>query len=741
MKKIYILLVSAMVLTLGLVSNGLAQMPYNDDYSNWNWENQTQRNWQRYNKYNDSWVNIDPPFAPASERLGEIVDVYVSQDYTKAKGWKLVWAQFNGVYPYFILYNEHQGIARAFFYLDNEKPFSHVLATLSFHSTGSNPGVLAFGDGTAEATDQYLNGNISGASDEISVIVPNVSVQTWCSADFPILFDNNIRNSRYSNAKWVFKFYGCDNYNIHIDNQEGKAPPGSNKQHTISGGSNNGSTFSAKFAKFHKQVSSTNDLLQKMQSSVEKIDDKSPKFLIKHKEAINQLKPITSLFSAVAGVTAGVSAVLGFFDLFTGTFDEKNSAGPMGVTQVINLDGTMDVKRTLGGNTLKIPGVSGSFFPPVSWTPFNCPVGYFNMKTTPTFRVTKPYYRYGCIGAGAWSTHRYYTGYVGKYRKYKLEEDIQLTLNQLSGMNLIDVHFAIVCKPNGTGNRKYSIEDQYIAQYKHYDLQGRANTLSVINPVYAALEEGRFIVHKYDKDNDEVVYGTPYIEMNRFKGITFEVPEDTEVRLRVMAKFTSNKYSNPIIFQVDYDFKVKEENPTYGHVACNNEQRNFLYSGYYTGTVKRTLGSGTFTSSYQAGEIVLEPGFIGMPNFVAQAINVYPATGNTVVDRINFGCTSVQNGRTALQSKKELSSQQEDQNLLSNYLVYPSPSDGRVNVVSSFHDPLQTVQVYNLYGNLVLEQKVEDNVSELDLAKYPAGLYMVRMIYANQVIEHKIIKQ
>lgn len=740
MKKICKISVSIVLLTVGLTFGGFAQMPYNNDYSSWNWENQSQRNWQRYNKTTNTWINIDPPFSPASERLGEIVDVYISQDYTKAKGWKLVWAQFNGVYPYFILYNEHQGIARAFFYLDNDFPFSHVLATLSFHSTSNNPGIFSFGDGTAEATDQYLIGNKSGANDKISVVVPNVSVQTWCSADFPILFDNNINNDRYNSRMWVFKFYGCDNYAIRVNDKNGKAPPGSDKQHTISGGTNNGSTFNAGFAKFYKQISSSSDLLKKMQTSVEKIDDKSPKFLITHKKGIEQLKPVADLFSAINGVTAGASAIMGFFEFFTGTFDEKKSAGPTGVVQTISLIGTMDVRRTLGGNTLKIPGTDGSMFPPVSWSPFNCPVGYFNMKKTPTFKVTKPYSRLGCIPAGAYTSHKLMSGYSGRYRKYKLAEDIQLTCNKLPGMNLIDVHFAIVAKPNGTENRKYNIEDPYIAKYNSFNLSGQGQVNQVINPVYVDLEEGRFIVHKYDKDNNDVVYGTPYIPMNRFKGITFEVPEDTEVRLRVMAKFTSDKYSEPIVFQVDYDFKVQEENPTYTSLNCNNEQTNFLYSGYYTGATRRVLSSGSFATSYTAGEVVLEPGFVGTPNFVAQAINVYPSSGNTVVDNVNFSCIHDQNGRTAVYSEKNSANIAELR--VSNYVnVYPNPSDGRVQVVSSFAEPLQRIEVYDLYGNLVLKRKTETEISELNFTEHPTGLYVIRMIYANQVIERKIIKQ
>jgi hypothetical protein len=194
----------------------VGQMPTNGDYSNWNWENQSQSNWKR--KDGNIWVEINPPFKPETERIGKIVDVYESGDYTKAKGWQLLWAQFDGIYPYYILYNPHKGLVRAFFFLE-EQPFEHVLATLSYHDINS-PGILTYGNEYQYATDKYLNSTVTD-DDMISVIIPSVFPDSWCSADFPIFFDQNIQNSKYNSKKWVFKFYGCENYQIHLKGQMG----------------------------------------------------------------------------------------------------------------------------------------------------------------------------------------------------------------------------------------------------------------------------------------------------------------------------------------------------------------------------------------------------------------------------------------------------------------------------------------------------------------------------------------
>ena len=126
----------------------------------------------------------------------------------------------------------------------------------------------------------------------------------------------------------------------------------------------------------------------------------------------------------------------------------------------------------------------------------------------------------------------YVSGYGGKYKKSKLDENIQLALFEIDGMQLIDIHFAIACKSTGLGNRGYSVKRQYIAKYLHCNLSGQDQDALVPNPVYSELENGRFIIHKFDEGNDDIVFGTPFIKRNQFKGITFEVSEDTDVKSR-----------------------------------------------------------------------------------------------------------------------------------------------------------------------------------------------------------------
>ena len=746
----------------------LAQMPTDGNYSNWEWEDQSQDNWKR--KDGNIWVEINPPFKPETERIGEIVDIYATQDYTKTKGWQLVWAQFDGVYPYFILYNNHKSIIRAFFYLD-EVSFDHVLATLSFHDI-NNPGILTFGEEHQTATDQYLDG--SNLNDDlISVIVPFVGADNWCSADFPIMFDNNIQNSRYNSKKWAFKFYGCENYQIQLKGQLG---PASTDQHTITGKKSDLTTasLSAEHSKLHKQLETNDKFMLQMQKSVKEINGDSPEFLQSYASLVQALKPVSQVFSAAVGISSGVGAVLGFLKIVSGTFDDSNSSKPAAVIQYLDLVGTMDIELNLGGNTLKIPGVNGSYFPVVNWDPYDCPMGYFNLEKTPTIKKTTAYdkyefsdddYSFGYKNGKIFSiyrilnfpmlltggTHSTVSGYPGKFVKYKFEDDNVITINQIPGLTLKTIHFALVCKANGTGNRKYKIDQKTIALRAFADVSGREYPAPIDNPVYNGLEKGLLKVYKFDEENDEIYFGTPELTMNRLKDIIIEVPEDTEVKLRVIAQFTSDKYEKPIIFQANYNMNVQTVTAEKSVVWGKMEQPTFPFSDYYSGDVSLEFNS-TKTGTYNAHEIVMKAGFIGKPNYTAIAADIYPLRGNTQINYVNFNCGTPRiikdikefdQQMNLVNQSCEKSSEGVEQNAKSQpdqtdwyhdgLVIYPNPNKGTFTVsVNDFDQKISQITIVNAMGAVMyIKNNIQTNQYNISIDDIGTGIYFVKTVLSN----------
>ncbi len=729
-------------------------MPTNGDYSNWNWENQSQSNWKR--KDGNIWVEINPPFKPETERIGKIVDVYESGDYTKAKGWQLLWAQFDGIYPYYILYNPHKGLVRAFFFLE-EQPFEHVLATLSYHDINS-PGILTYGNEYQYATDKYLNSTVTD-DDMISVIIPSVFPDSWCSADFPIFFDQNIQNSKYNSKKWVFKFYGCENYQIHLKGQMG---PASNEQHTISGSKSGISTntFDATHSKLHKQLETNDKFMQQMQNSVKNIDTTSAHFLQGYKSLVNLLKPLSQIFSAATGISAGAGAVLGFMKVVNGTFDQENSTAPAAVIQYIELEGTMDISFDLGGNTLKIPGVNGSYFPPVSWDPYDCSMGYINLSKTPSIRKTTPYDKYPLDGDDNVTVYTdgtnptkvlYYksyppfyvkanqppvSGYLGKFVKYKFQDDNVVAINNIPGLSLIDIHFALVVKLTGTGSEKFDISKKYISLI-FWDDASRELHIPVVNPVYKALSDGMLKIYKFDEENDGVYIGTPELPINKLKDMVIEVPEKSEIMLRVIAKFTSSYYDNPIVFQANYKMNDVVENANRSRLVCGWEQTNYHWTDYFTGTINIEL-TGTNTSTHSAGQIMLNPTFEGNAGFEAVPVDIYPTRGNTQLNYYSFACSS--NLKSDTYQDNELSNVSEfsDEDLA----LFPNPSNGSLTISSNYQsNEIVNVKLINTMGLVIFnENNLNQSVVNLNISNAKPGLHIMQItLRDNKTYMKKVI--
>lgn len=741
-----------------------AQMPTNGDYSNWDWEDQSQQNWR--SQHDDGWVNIKPPFLYSTERVGDMVDVHSKGDYTRAKGWELVWAQFDE-YPYFILYNRQRSIVRAFFYLENI-PFTEVLTTLSFHDEGC-PAILAFGNEYQRSTQDYYNGTASANDDMISVIIRNLAPNSWGVADFPILFDNYIRYNKYKNKRWVFNFYGCNNYKLKISGNDPLTQSLLSGQQTITSSKNAvaGNTFNADYAKVHKQIQSIDKFLQEMQNSTKNIGDDAPGFLKSYKSIVTDLKGVSSIASAVSGLSSGFSAVLGFFNLITGTFAEDAATKPVTSIQSYQLTGDMNIQQVLGGNTLSIPGTPGTFYPSGTvWTPFNCPMGIINLQYTPQIRKTTPYERYGYYLKGGYYGYDennvatkilllpgypqvllignppplqtgYAQKYPGKFVKYKLDADITLTTQTIPGLALEDVQFAIVCKPNGTGDRKYSITDRYLAYHAFYDLNGRRFDIPSENPVYKALEEGRFIVHKYG-ESDDIYFGTPFMDKDQLKGVVVEVPEDTDVKLGVVARFHSDQYDEPIIFKACYNMNPVEETALTKRVFFAQEQQSFPFSEFYNTYSTKTLNSPN-SQQHTATCITLSPGFVGNPGFVATAQSITKGlqNGNTIINVVNFNCGNALGNMPAPMRK---SAGIIDEGIETTPpVLYPNPTTGIIRI-DCHEEEINSISLYDMSGKTLLSvQSSGQHEEEIDMSRLPDGPYIMVVRTMENTYSERII--
>lgn len=734
-----------------------AQMPTDGNYSYWDWENQSQDNWKT--KYGNIWTDIRPPFAASTPRLGIMSSINYSQDYTKAKGWKLVWAQFNGPYPWFALYNPHKSIIRVFFYLE-DIPFTEVLATLTYQDV-NNPCLLSFGKQYQSSNLDYYNNSANSENDMIAVVIRKLGAKSWGAADFPILYDKFITDSKYNNKKWEFTFYGCDNYAITLAGKESTDPdktdPAQDDQHTIVTNKSAVTLTSLKAdqAKLQKEISSIEGFIKSMKESASKVDT-TIGFMNNYKKTVNSVtvKNISSLLSFASSLNSSFGAILGFANIISGLFDESTSTPAVAVVQYLNLTGTMTLKSVLGGNTLSIPGLSSEYYPATQWNPYNCPMGIISLEKTPKIKVTTSYEKYGSSSPvyhltknnkeyfqagtssfapeypilGVSGVHPLISGYPGKVKKYKFEDDIIIAQQKISGLSLVDLNFAIICKTNGTGNRKYSIKNRFIASHTFYDLYGSSFSVPFENPVYKALEDERFIIHKYDEDNDEIYFGTPYMSKNKLKGVVFEVPEDTEVKLAIYAKYNSDKYSEPIIFKAIYNIVEVPEQAQLSRVIFNDEQTNFNYSDYYNSRFYIGLTS-PYNIQVTACTIEMLPGFTGNDGFTANSLPFFKniEIGNTIINETDFNCTSIQHriSMNSVQANKKETS--ENQKILKPTL-YPNPTNGIIKIINPTEETIIGTKIYTSSGQVILTiNPSELSSGEFDISSLQAGIYFVNL--------------
>lgn len=736
----------------GVISKNTSSiMPTNGDYSNWNWEIQNQDNWKRFNETTNSWGRIQPPFGLATERVGELFDVYEKRDYTKAKGWQLLWAQFDR-YPYFILYNTHRSLIRVFFYLE-DNPYDHVLATLSYHENLNNPGILSLANesGYANSTDDYYNN--SNALDDVYSVIVEVGSNCWCSVDFNVLFDDYIRDNKYKNKSWVFAFYGCDNFNIHLSSTNYEL----GKQFSFTTNSSSisvGKGFEAKFAKVDKNIKSAENFMNQMEKSVKNIDNSSPQFLQDYKKHIENAKFMQSTISTVSSFSSAIGVIVSFVNVFKGIIgSESATMATNSVQQPLSLSGTMTIKKMLGGNTLKIPGVQNSNTYGLNWNPYNCPMGVINLKKTPSIKVTTPYLKVGLDEPTTKSKvfsyakkeidQTYSTKYNGKMRKYKFDDDITLVQQKIDGLKLLETKVAIVCKPNGSGNKLYHVNDKYLCRYNYYSITGALiQQIPFTNPVYKALSDERFVIHKFDESNNEVYYGTPYMSVEELRGVVFEVPEDTDVKLAIATFFSSKYYDEPIIYKVLYNINEIEEPAKLKEIGGTQEQTNFLFSEYYNTQYSLILNTEQ-SNINEAVNITLKNGFIGKNGFTAKAIPLTKGfhNGKLTIDNIDFNCEPTLSNRKMNNSILTCKNSINEKNV-ELIKIHPNPSSDVVNISSS--EPISQVLLYNINGNLIYKiTDINSYETILNLDECLSGTYIVVIIdennqtYKQQIIVNK----
>ncbi|MEH6763490.1 MAG: T9SS type A sorting domain-containing protein, partial [Aequorivita antarctica] len=78
-------------------------------------------------------------------------------------------------------------------------------------------------------------------------------------------------------------------------------------------------------------------------------------------------------------------------------------------------------------------------------------------------------------------------------------------------------------------------------------------------------------------------------------------------------------------------------------------------------------------------------------------------------------------------------------NTIAGFSYYPNPTNGILNLKSV--DNIEHVSMYNLLGQLVIDNRVEATTSQVDISGLSTGTYLMKVTVNGETGTYKVLKQ
>ena len=72
--------------------------------------------------------------------------------------------------------------------------------------------------------------------------------------------------------------------------------------------------------------------------------------------------------------------------------------------------------------------------------------------------------------------------------------------------------------------------------------------------------------------------------------------------------------------------------------------------------------------------------------------------------------------------------------------VFPNPTSGRITVAHS-EEIIRQLEVFDMYGKLLVKKRVEDYETSVDLSSYAKGVYVFRIAVGGVVVNRRVVVQ
>ena len=542
----------------------------------WNWELDKDdpnycKTWTAYFKDSENFRVIG---APWEEVYSD--GTFLANDIKKIDGWVLLARDFgleipSHNFPWFILYNKHQGIMRLFVFLGRSEGWTHVIAELTHPDSnpGANTSILSHAQELMLSPEEYLKSNIEGEGENIIYNSLNTAPDQWARFDFTPTFEPFINSEHYMGSNIDINIFGLVESSLIIEgstltkdasfSSKSKSIAKLEKLEKVEG-------ILKKIGKADNAIKDANKWADSL--VVSPIANKRP-FIKDFAIAISELTSSEGNFSKIIGAAAGLAQASGGIAGFIGStikfFSPKRAVFSPPKLSTHQLSGEIKRKIPLRNISINVPGTQKAINSEVNNPNYDCPLGVFNLKSTPV--VNKFDYTFDRI--------RGRNNLRLKFKALKVRDNLNLAINPSSELDLIKAEAAIVGRVELNEDSKPS----YDLLAPHEILPYPFSNIEIFNPMLADIEAGRMIISYVDSETEQIEFQTPFVDINCFKDLAINVHEKTEVFIRVRTLFKRESIMGTFEnYQFVHDYRVRindmdifPDNPIMGRVVDRGE--------------------------------------------------------------------------------------------------------------------------------------------------------------------------
>lgn len=222
-----------------------------------------------------------------------------------------------------------------------------------------------------------------------------------------------------------------------------------------------------------------------------------------------------------------------------------------------------------------------------------------------------------------------------------------------------------------------------------------------------------------------------------YNGVMFSTP-------RSMARFglllsAAGKWSNTIICSdTNYLNQLHQTsqnlNKSYGYLTWLNGKSSYMIPQsqfVLNGSLLPDAPNDTYAAIGKDGQII---NVVPSQNIVLVRMGENPADGSLVTTNFNNDLWKYLNkvicSATAI--KNELQPTNEDI-----FEIYPTLTDSKINIISHTHHQPELIEVINIWGNIVHQQK--SDMQRIDVSNFNPGLYYIKISFAGKILVKKVM--